>query len=130
VHQRVAETFVKGRILLAGDAAHINNPIGGFGLNGGVHDAFNLAHKLADVWEGKAGSEVLELYSRQRRAVALDVVQKNSIRNKNLMEERDPEVRRRNQRAMRDISLDPQKSKEFLLESSMINSIRHAEQVV
>jgi 2-polyprenyl-6-methoxyphenol hydroxylase-like FAD-dependent oxidoreductase len=39
VHQRVAETFRKGRILLAGDAAHINNPLGGMGLNGGVHDA-------------------------------------------------------------------------------------------
>ena len=42
-HQRVAATFRKGRVLLAGDAAHVNNPIGGMGLNGGVQDAVNLA---------------------------------------------------------------------------------------
>ncbi|MGF6636613.1 FAD-dependent oxidoreductase [Paraburkholderia sp. 35.1] len=129
VHQRVADTFVKGRILLAGDAAHINNPIGGFGLNGGIHDACSLANRLADVWQGKAGPELLELYSRQRRTVALEVVQKNSIRNKNLMEERDPEVRRRNQKALRDISLDTQKSRQYLMETSMISSIHRAEQV-
>lgn len=129
VHQRVADAFVKGRILLAGDAAHINNPIGGFGLNGGIHDAFNLANKLADVWSHAADQAVLELYSRQRRTVAMEIVQKNSIRNKNLMEERDPDVRRRNQRSLHEISLDPVKRKEFLLESSMISSIRRAEQI-
>ncbi len=48
-HQRVAETFRKGRVLLAGDAAHVNNPIGGMGLNGGIQDAANLADKLAQV---------------------------------------------------------------------------------
>jgi 3-(3-hydroxy-phenyl)propionate hydroxylase len=129
VHQRVADSFVKGRILLAGDAAHINNPLGGFGLNGGIHDAFNLANKLVDVWQGEAGPELLELYSRQRRSVALDIVQKNSIRNKNLLEERDPEVRRRNQQALHDISLDPEKSRAYLMETSMISSVRYAEKV-
>ncbi|MCY0854867.1 FAD-dependent oxidoreductase [Cupriavidus sp. D39] len=129
VHQRVADTFVKGRILLAGDAAHINNPIGGFGLNGGVHDAFNLGTKLAEVWHGRAGAELLDLYSRQRRTVAVEVVQKNSIRNKKAMEERDPQVRRRNQQAMHAISLDPDKSREFLLDSSMIASIRRADAI-
>lgn len=129
VHQRVADTFVKGRILLAGDAAHINNPIGGFGLNGGVHDAYNLAEKLADVWHGQADEEVLALYSRQRRTVALEVVQKNSIRNKNLMDERDPDVRRRNQQVMHTISQDPRKSREFLMETSMLTSVLRAEQV-
>jgi 3-(3-hydroxy-phenyl)propionate hydroxylase len=129
VHQRVADTFVKGRIVLAGDAAHINNPIGGFGLNGGVHDACNLAEKLANVWHGQAGEEALALYSRQRRTVALEVVQKNSIRNKNLMDERDPDVRRHNQQAMHAISNDPSKSREFLMETSMLTSVLRAEQV-
>src|SRR6266581_4071595 len=50
VHQRVAATFNKGRVLLAGDSAHVNNPIGGMGMNGGIHDAINLADKLAAVW--------------------------------------------------------------------------------
>ena len=49
VHQRVAATFNKGRVLLAGDCAHVNNPIGGMGMNGGIHDAINLAEKLSDV---------------------------------------------------------------------------------
>jgi len=129
VHQRVADTFIKGRILLAGDAAHINNPIGGFGLNGGIHDACNLATKLAEVWHGKSGGEALELYSRQRRTVALEVVQKNSIRNKNLMDERDPDVRRRNQQNMHLISLDPQQSREYLMETSMLSAVLRAEQI-
>jgi 3-(3-hydroxy-phenyl)propionate hydroxylase len=129
VHQRVADTFVKGRILLAGDAAHINNPIGGFGLNGGVHDACNLAPRLADVWQGRTGDEALALYSRQRRTVALEVVQKNSIRNKNLMDERDPDVRRRNQQMMSTISLDPDRSREYLMETSMLTAVQRAGQI-
>jgi len=60
VHQRVAETFNKGRVLLAGDSAHVNNPIGGMGMNGGIHDAMNLTAKLADVWFGRAGPEVFD----------------------------------------------------------------------
>lgn len=129
VHQRVADTFVKGRVALAGDAAHINNPIGGFGLNGGIHDAFSLGNKLADVWNRLSGHEAIELYSRQRRTVALEVVQKNSIQNKKAMEERDPAIRRSNHATMRAISRDPDKAREFLLESSMISSIRRAEQI-
>ena len=47
VHQRVAKTFRLGRAFLVGDAAHINNPLGGMGMNGGIHDAVNLAARLA-----------------------------------------------------------------------------------
>ena len=54
VHQRVAATFRKGRVLLAGDSAHVNNPIGGMGMNGGMHDGINLAEKLAQVIHGEA----------------------------------------------------------------------------
>ncbi len=50
VHQRVAKTFRHGRVLLAGDAAHVNNPLGGMGMNGGIQDAFNLADKFKDIW--------------------------------------------------------------------------------
>src|SRR6185312_4429490 len=62
-HQRVAETFRKGRVLLAGDSAHVNNPIGGMGLNGGIQDAANLAEKLAAVLLDKAPDALLDLYS-------------------------------------------------------------------
>ena len=55
VHQRVAKTFRRGRAFLAGDAAHINNPLGGMGMNGGIHDAINLTSRLAEVWHRAAG---------------------------------------------------------------------------
>ena len=93
VHQRVAATFRKGRVLLAGDSAHVNNPIGGMGMNGGIHDGINLADKLAKVIHGEAGDELLDLYSRQRRHAAVKYVQAQTIANKRLMEERDPAVR-------------------------------------
>ena len=59
VHQRVAKTFRQGRAFLAGDAAHINNPLGGMGMNGGIHDAINLTERLAAVWnDGLPESEL------------------------------------------------------------------------
>src|SRR5215813_8263152 len=79
VHQRVAKTFRVGRVLIAGDAAHLNNPMGGLGLNSGVHDAINLAGKLGRVWRGEAGDELLDLYVRQRRSATVEQVQAMSI---------------------------------------------------
>ena len=93
VHQRVAKQFRQGRVLLAGDAAHVNNPLGGFGLNGGIHDAVNLAEKLAEVIHQRAGAELLDRYEVQRRTVNVEYVQAQSIRNKRMIEARDPEVR-------------------------------------
>ena len=125
VHQRVASTFRKGRVLLAGDAAHINNPIGGFGLNGGVHDAINLADKLGAVCAG-ADDGLLDLYDRQRRHVAVENVQRQSIRNKKLMQERDPGVRRRNIDELRSVVRDPERARAYLRDSSMISSVAQA----
>src|SRR3979490_3255731 len=71
VHQRVAKRFRMGRAFLAGDAAHINNPLGGMGMNGGIHDAINLTERLARVWHGEAGDGELDRYDRQRRVGAL-----------------------------------------------------------
>jgi 2-polyprenyl-6-methoxyphenol hydroxylase-like FAD-dependent oxidoreductase len=83
VHQRVAKNFRDGRVLLAGDAAHLNNPMGAFGLNGGIHDSINLSEKLAKVCRGEADQSLLDLYVRQRRTVNLEYVQEHSIRNLN-----------------------------------------------
>src|SRR5262250_2089693 len=94
VHQRVAATFNKGRVLLAGDSSHVNNPIGGMGMNGGIHDAMNLCEKLPCVLRGEAPDTLLDLYSRQRRKAALDYTQAQTIANKKMLEERDPGVRR------------------------------------
>ncbi|HZT25870.1 MAG TPA: FAD-dependent monooxygenase [Pseudolabrys sp.] len=123
-HQRVAETFRKGRVLLAGDAAHVNNPIGGMGLNGGIQDAANLADKVARVLLDKAPAALLDLYSLQRRTVAVEFVQEQSIANKKRLEARDPETRRRNLDELRDIAADPARARQFLLRTSMIASQR------
>lgn len=94
VHQRVAETFRKGRTLLVGDAAHINSPLGAMGLNSGIHDGVNLAEKLTCVAKGKADHRLLNLYNRQRRSTTIDFIQKKSIENKKRQEETDLEKRR------------------------------------
>ena len=125
-HQRVAETFRKGRVLLAGDAAHVNNPIGGMGLNGGIQDAANLAEKLAQVILERGRSELLDLYSRQRRAVAVEFVQEQSIANKKRLEASDPEARRRNLIELRETAADPARARQFLLRTSMLASQRRA----
>ncbi len=86
VHQRVAKTFRQGRAFLIGDAAHINNPLGGMGMNGGIHDAVNLTERLAAVWRGEAPDAELDRYDRQRRLVTLEVVQTQTIQNKKNLE--------------------------------------------
>jgi 3-(3-hydroxy-phenyl)propionate hydroxylase len=129
VHQRVASEWRFGRVLLAGDAAHLNNPLGGFGLNSGIHDAVNLAGKLAKVWRGEADDALLELYVRQRRAATIDHVQAMSIRNKRLLEERDPAVHRSRMEELIAIAEDPQRARAYLLESSMIAGLRKSAQI-
>ena len=126
VHQRVAKEFRRGRVLLAGDAAHLNNPLGAFGLNGGIHDAINLAGKLGDVCRGEAGESVLDRYVRQRRTVNVEYVQEGSIRNLRTLAERDPAARKARFDELRRANADPQLARQFLLQSSMIASVRRA----
>ena len=123
-HQRVAATFRKGRVLLAGDSAHVNNPIGGMGLNGGIQDAANLVEKLAPVLLDGAPDALLDLYSLQRRTVATEYVQEQSIANKKRLEARDPETRRRNLDELREMAADSARARQFLLRTSMIASQR------
>jgi 3-(3-hydroxy-phenyl)propionate hydroxylase len=125
VFERVAERYVVGRVLLAGDAAHLNNPLGGMGMNGGIHDAINLAGKLAEVWRG-ADPAVLGRYERQRRKVALETVQAQSVRNRQIMNTRDPAARRAFYDDLRAIASDPARARQYLLRSSMIQSLREA----
>ena len=125
-HQRVAATFRKGRVLLAGDAAHVNNPIGGMGLNGGIQDGVNLADKLARVVLDQEPQRLLDLYDRQRRTVAVEFVQEQSIANKKRLEARDPEARRQNLDELRAIAADPARARQFLLRSAMIVSQQRA----
>ena len=126
VHQRVAETFRRGRVLLAGDAAHVNNPIGGMGLNGGIQDAVNLAEKLAKVWHGRGSATLLDLYDRQRRTITTEFVQAQTIQNKKRLEAKDEATRQANFRDLRETAADPERAKAFLMRSSMLDAQRRA----
>jgi 3-(3-hydroxy-phenyl)propionate hydroxylase len=122
----VATSYRKGRVLLAGDAAHINNPLGGMGMNGGIHDAMNLSEKLAGVLRGETDAGVLDRYDRQRRPIAVEYVQSATLRNKAILEEKDPAVRRARQDDLKRSAADPIKARAFLLQSSMINAVQRA----
>jgi 3-(3-hydroxy-phenyl)propionate hydroxylase len=128
VHERVASTYVKGRMMIAGDAAHVNNPLGGMGLNGGIHDAFNLYGKLIEVIRG-APLDTLERYSRQRRKVALDVVQQTTLRNRSILNTREPGAREAYYDELRGIVADPEKHRGYVMRTSMIQSLRDVEKV-
>ena len=129
VHQRVAKKFRAGRAVLAGDSAHVNSPIGAMGMNSGIHDAFNLAEKLVSILRGEADADVLDRYERQRRHVALQHTQAQTIRNKRLLTEKDPAVRRKNHDELRRTAEDPKLARAFLLRSSLIESLREAAQI-
>jgi 3-(3-hydroxy-phenyl)propionate hydroxylase len=128
VHQRVASSYRKDRALLAGDAAHVNNPLGGMGMNFGIHDAVSLSEKLARVLNGES-DELLNLYDRQRRHVANAFLQAMTIQNKRLLEEKDPAVRSTRLSEMRAIASDPEKSRAFLMQTAMFNGLRAAAEV-
>jgi 3-(3-hydroxy-phenyl)propionate hydroxylase len=125
-HQRVAATFRKGRVLLAGDAAHVNNPIGGLGLNCGIHDGVELAERLARFVDGGAGEDELDLYDRRRRPLNIEFVQSQTVNNKKRLEEKDPAVRAANFDQLRRTAADPAQHRQFLLRTSLIDSVRKA----
>jgi len=127
VHQRVAATFRKGRVFLAGDSAHVNNSVGGLGLNGGIHDAIELAHSLPQVITKQAGDDLLDRYTRRRRTLNIEFVQEQTINNKKRLEERDPKARQARFDELRAIADEPARQKEFLLRTSLIASVRKAQ---
>jgi 3-(3-hydroxy-phenyl)propionate hydroxylase len=129
VHQRVCKTFRSGRVLLAGDAAHVNNPLGAFGLNSGIHDAISLAEKLGRVWRGEADDALLDLYVRQRRMAAVEQVERMSIRNKRQLEERNPDVQRKRLQELMAIANDAGRARDHLLETSMITGLRQSSRI-
>ncbi len=129
VHQRVAKEWRAGRLLLAGDAAHLNNPLGAFGLNGGLHDAVMLGDYLGKMCRGKADESLLDLYVRKRRTANIDFVQTQSIGNKRMLEEADPEKRQKTFAELRRIAADREAARNFLIRSSMIWSVRRAAEI-
>ena len=124
VHQRVTTKFCLGRVALAGDAAHLNSPNGGMGMNCGIHDAVNLADKRKRMWQG--GDQLLDLYDRQRRPVATAYVNEHADKNHRRMQVQDKEERRTILSEMQQVAADPDKAKVFLMRSSMIAGVREA----
>ena len=129
VQQRVADRYFSGRALLAGDSAHLNNPLGGMGLNGGVHDAINLVDKIRKIYDGAEAESMFGLYERQRRQVCVDTVQQQSIRNRKMMAAKTPQERKLFHDDMRAVVADDKRHHEFVLKSSMIASLRDAEAI-
>lgn len=129
VHQRVAKRFQAGRVFLAGDAAHLNNPLGGFGMNSGIHDAFNLVAKMLPVLAGKAPVESLERYDRQRRKMTHDFTQQQTIQNMDLMRGGQSEAHQRQRQKMRDLVADDEARRTYMLRQSMITSLKEAEAI-
>ncbi len=118
VHQRVAQRFRLGRVFLCGDAAHVNNPIGGLGLNSGIHEAWHLARLLS-----RPDSD-LDEYERQRRPLNIEYVQQQTIANKRRLEERDPAKRAERFAELRAMADDPKKHEAFLMRASLLATWR------
>jgi 3-(3-hydroxy-phenyl)propionate hydroxylase len=118
VHQRVAKQFRSGRVFLCGDAAHVNNPIGGLGLNSGIHEAWHLAQLLSG-----EGAD-LDAYERRRRPLNIEYVQEQTIANKRRLEEREPAARQKHFDELARMAHDPVKHKAFLMRASLLESAR------
>jgi 2-polyprenyl-6-methoxyphenol hydroxylase-like FAD-dependent oxidoreductase len=125
VHQRVAATFRTGNVLIAGDAAHINSPIGGVGLNSGIHDVMDAAARIARIRAGGAGADTeLAAYSAVRRRVAIEYVQADTHRNTERLKETDDARRRAAQEEMRAIAADPDRARGYMRRVSLLESVR------
>ena len=122
VHQRVAKSFRKGRVFLCGDAAHVNNPIGGLGLNSGIHEAWHLADLLHRALRRE--SVDLDAYEKARRPLNIKYVQEQTVANKKRLEEKEPAARERRFSELRKMAEDPKRHKAFLRQASLLESLR------
>jgi 3-(3-hydroxy-phenyl)propionate hydroxylase len=126
VHQRIVPRYGIKRVWLAGDAAHLNSPTGGMGLNGGIHDAFELSAALIDVIRKGAPLERIDLYDRRRRPMAREQILAQSDRNRARMRERDDAKRREILAGLQAITRDRDQLYAYLLKTSMIEGLRQA----
>jgi len=126
VHKRIVAHYHRGRVALAGDAAHVNSPAGGMGLNGGLHDAFALVDALRDIREGAPREARFDLYERRRRPVALEQIIAQADANRARMREKDPARRREILDGLKAIAADRARLEAHLLRTSMIAGLRQA----
>jgi 3-(3-hydroxy-phenyl)propionate hydroxylase len=126
VHQRVAKAFRAGRVAIIGDAAHLNNPLGGFGMNSGVHDAFNLCDKLVRILHDGSNADLLDVFDRQRRTVTHSFTQAQTIQNMEMMRGGQSEAHARRRREMQAIRSDDARRRSYLLRQAMFESLAQA----
>jgi 3-(3-hydroxy-phenyl)propionate hydroxylase len=123
VHQRVANSYRQGRVILMGDAAHLNNPLGGFGMNSGVHDAWNLSDKLQAILQDSADPDAeLDRYERQRRTVMQEFVQAQTMRNKRALEAGAEAAQGEAQAQLAAVIANPDLRRDYILNQAMIKS--------
>ena len=129
IHMRIVDDYRRGRVLLAGDAAHVNSPSGGMGMNGGIHDAFELVATLGEVLDG-APIETLDRYTRRRRPIAEQEILTQADRNRARMQERDPDKRRAMLTDLQRTAADPAAARAHLLRTSMIDGLAKAAAII
>ncbi|MBN8829888.1 MAG: FAD-dependent monooxygenase [Sphingomonadales bacterium] len=111
LNQRAASSLREGRVLLAGDAAHVTNPNGGMGLTGGIWDAMVLSDVLGAVVRGEADEAILDAYSKERLRVFWEVASASAVENKRMQERTDPAERERDIEGFRALANDPEQGK-------------------
>jgi 3-(3-hydroxy-phenyl)propionate hydroxylase len=129
IHQRVAKNYRKGNVLIAGDAAHLNNPLGGMGMNGGLHDVFNLCPKIIDIIQNDASEDLLDLYERQRRDVTIDFIQNQTIQNKKNIEQMSDQQRLDHIDNLNKMIKDPEQAAAFLSRNNMFDALERAAEI-
>lgn len=123
VSRRVAERMRVGRVLLAGDAAHQNSPLGGMGMNSGIQDAVSCGRRLARVLAGEPDA-LLDEYDVNRRRVATEYVQADAHANWLALREPDPARRRELQEELRAVAADPARHRERVMRTAMLDAVR------
>ncbi|UZE25899.1 FAD-dependent monooxygenase [Pseudomonas sp. B21-056] len=115
IHQRAASSFRVGRTLLAGDAAHATNPLGGLGLTGGLWDGMILADLLAAVLRNESKDDVLDQWAIERKRVFWEVASAGASENKRMVEEKDPIQRRLDMERLQATADNPEAGRQMML---------------
>ena len=128
VHQRVVEKYNHGRVIVIGDAAHLNNPLGGFGMNSGIHDAWSLKNALHNILNHNGNQDrLLDTFDLERRSIMRGFIQSQTIKNKKMMEATKAEAQRVFSAELKSTAENPALRREFLLKQSMIKCPNRAE---
>jgi 3-(3-hydroxy-phenyl)propionate hydroxylase len=126
VHQRVAKSFARGRVILIGDSAHLNNPLGGFGMNSGIHDAFSLFGELEPIISQGANMDRIARYDRSRRTVTHDFIQAQTMQNMAYLKVSNYEAHQQRRADMEAIRDDAEKRRAYLIRQAMFDSLNQA----